>query len=206
MDNILPVEPYLRQVRTPWGLTIAAGAALGTLFQASRFLAPETLAREAPNSGPLEILAWGFCGGIAAAIFFMFCLNLRLRLLVRRTYDATSILEAPPPEDPAFTHRLIATSDHPSVWGRVAGALYAGKGRLVFVPQRANLQKNRQPREIPVDSRTRFTTGTFTPKVPAWFGARPLTTLIVVNGAASETFQVPEAETAAQALREIVLG
>lgn len=206
MQNILPVEAYLRQMRTPWPLTAAVGALLGTLFQALRFLNPDLLARENPGSGPAEILLWGFGSGIAIAFLFMFFLNLRLRLLVRRTYDGTSLLEAPPPEDPAFTHRLMANSDHPSVWGRVAGALYAGKGRLIFVPQRANLPKNRLPHEIPVDAATRFATGTFVPKVPAWFGARPLTTLIVVTGAGSETFQVPEAETAAARLREIVLG
>lgn len=205
MQNLLPIEPYLRQARIPWRLTLVIGAVAGVLFQAATWLPGWRSGRLPAGELPIQLL-WGLVGGLVFALLLDLVIYARLRFLVRRTYEGTLFADAAPPTDPAFTHRLVATLDHDSALQRVAGTLYAGRGRLRFVPQRVNLGGRRGPWDLPVDATTTFESGERQVAMPAWTGARPLPTLTVRSGAATATFQVPDPETAARRLDEVLFG
>lgn len=204
-ENILPVGPYLRQVRLPIAFALIFAGTVGVAFRVLLILSPSPTER-LPSGGLTEHLLWGLGGGLACGAAFCFALWIRLRFLVRRQYEGHLAFGAPAPEGGNFTHRLVAIREADTWIQRTAGVLYAGPGQVIFVPEVANLPSNRHQSPLAVGPRTTFTPGQTKPEgLLKFFGARPLPTLEIRSGQDSLLLRVPEPETVATALAQVCL-
>jgi hypothetical protein len=209
MQEILPVSAYRKQGRFSPTLFVLGGAVAGPLFGLARVFSIT------PPAGPIptgeKILMGGLAGGVLFGLLLWVMFRLLLATMISRAYAATYRgFAAAPPENGAFTHRLPATlSDKTHGLGKVGGVLYAGPGRLVFSPHTAILHGGRGFVPVPLGADTPLRADSYLP-LPQWIsyllGSKPLETLEIGAAGAIQLFQVPEAETVAAKLREVVLG
>lgn len=210
VQDILPLEVYQRHQRPPLLLFVVPAVAIGLFLQTCQQLSPDNVARGLASGDPadaaVQILLGGAVGA-GAAVYFWIMVWLGNRWFMKVTYRGKWGRETPMPEDTFWTHRLVAGLEH-GWWHGVQGALFACRGRLVFVPQALFDAHQKGVLWIEVDKSLTFTVGekAFGSLTPVFrlVGIRPGTKLVIRSRHGEWSFVVPDPETAAEGLRQVV--
>lgn len=191
MEELLPFEPTAAR-RLHWG-RLAVFASLLFFVSMAYVAGPE-------DRDYLLIL-------LGTAVLFGPVISLFLRVLMRGTertaYDNDGMFRTEPPPGSRLTHRLVTRLRRRGQRSFEDGALYAGPGRLVFVP--ATIGDPGVPVEIRVDSSLSLLPEREEP--PAWvaFLAREGRTFLRIrSGDFDERFPVGRPELVVERLGTIL--